>query len=223
MCVCVWDFFFLPKTVGCVTGEHAILQQSAFSMLHRWEADHDTTVNLKRCLGDIERLSLIAHYNRCGLLWLVSRFASGNILDVAGLLVVLEQSSFWTNSLWRSSFDACMQLSFSTQQVVNEENDDDLSSSSSNSGNAKKGNKKKGKKKKLRRGRFVLQSIPATEVSEGRIFRRMCFFVRPWLEYAAKCALLGSAGLSASGKEENSTRIHFDSKVGSWIVCVWVL
>jgi uncharacterized membrane protein YidH (DUF202 family) len=163
--------------------------------------------DLKGVLGDLERFCFFAHFNRCGLLWLVSRFAE-NMVDVSALLVFLEQQQFWKPAtLWRSSFDACSGLA----HLLHQQPGVGLGESEESHDETKRGKKNRGKKKKLKlKGNRRVVGDSSSGRVEGTVSRRLTFWVRPWLELACKAALLGLNLIST--REEASTRIHLDNK-----------
>jgi hypothetical protein len=172
--------------------------------------------------GALNELSVCArqgHVNRAGLLWLLMRSAR-DAGEVASLLVALEERSFWHGTLWRAAFRACEQTVLAKRGVraeefgVAEESEDSKASPAVGAKKPKK--KKKDLKKKLKKYAPVA-ALPDSSAGprSGRIARRLCFWVRPSLEWAAKSALLARCNVLPRPADREtiagSMRLHLDS------------
>ena len=175
-------------------------------------------------LGQLAASARQSHASRAGLLWLLMRSAR-SAGDVASLLVVLEEQSFWKGQLWRAAFRACAQSVYLSRGAAVAEGGAAEEGTAEESEDRKKaaGGKKKKKQLKKKLKKYVpsaaVPSLPdAAAPRQGRVARRLCFWVRPSLEWAAKSALLARTSVVPQAEDRcalvGGTRIHLDT--GKW-------
>ncbi len=194
--------------------ETAVSESVGRALLARCEADRSrvSASDLSKVLHDLEALVSASALNRSALLWLTSRLAAeASLLDVASILVMLEHQSFWQPPpALLQAYDACAQACFLLNSDPSFLLNSDPSLSADGSAKKKGGKKKKLKQKIRKSGGVVGLLQPERGTREGKVLRRLCFWVRPWMEYAAKCALLSL--LVPVSREEQSHRVHLDNK-----------
>ncbi len=202
-----------------------LMESEAVAVLHLWEAGRQLEEKEGvAVLSQVARAAKLGHYNRAGLLWLLSRYAR-NAADVAAVLVLLEDQSFWRGSLWQPAFQACarvLAVSRGASSVVAATDDEHSQSeqATDNSEGEKKGGKKKKKLLKKRLKKYTpsvsVSVLPEVSASrEGKVTRRLCFWVRPSLEWVGKSELLARAKLvpqmADCGAIAGNVRVHLDN------------